>query len=119
MNREIKFRQRIKWLSFIKGFTPEKDYWHYWGYIDGRFIIPAKDYKSYQYTGLKDKHGKEIYEGDIVEFKEFQYEVFYSNASFKTRPCPYPINELHRQDGIIYYGCEVIGNVYENPKLIK
>lgn len=64
--REIKFRQRIK--GKIK---PQKDYWHYWGYIDGLFSGPiyTSKGKSYQYTGLregKNRDGQEIYEGNTV-----------------------------------------------------
>lgn len=65
--RDIKFRQPIR----------EKDgkftEWFYWGFIDGNFIEPAIHLsgidtrpESQQFTGLHDKNGKEIYEGDIL-----------------------------------------------------
>lgn len=80
-----------------------------------------------QYTGLKDKNGKEIYEGDL--FNAYIngvgcYEVFFSCGSFKMR---YKLsNGLHTWGNIDRciqcleeFGCfEVIGNIYENPDLL-
>jgi len=70
-----------------------------------------------QSTGLKDKNGKEIYEGDILEsnHKLFRFEVIWSEdwAMFTVKGDS--VEALIRWDTY----CEVIGNIYENPELLK
>ena len=62
--REIKFRQPKNNAEnkFVE--------WFYWGFINDGFICPLQfNVPNYQFTGLRDKHGKEIYEGDICKWK--------------------------------------------------
>lgn len=69
-------------------------------------------YELMQYTGLKDKNGKEIYEGDIVNMQYGQdFEVIYYKNGFYLNDGIYS-----RFDGD---ECCVIGNIYQNPELIK
>lgn len=83
---------------------------------DTRFIIM-------QSTGLKDKNGKEIYEGDIVKSgfygTEMICEVKYEKFS---DCCTGGIGFVAMYDESTYVDfeeCEVIGNIYENPELIN
>jgi hypothetical protein len=70
------------------------------------------DFPLMQYTGLKDKNGVEIYEGDILESGAYRLRVEYDNRLAGWQPM-----FLMRHDPENY--CEVIGNIYENPELLE
>ena len=81
-------------------------------------------YDLMQYTGLKDKNGTEIYEGDIVTnaSTELIFQVVYKAPSFcrkwiddVSKRYHDPIETMAWNTHII---CEVIGNIYENPELL-
>jgi len=68
-----------------------------------------------QYTGLKDKNGKEIYEGDILEDKYDNVgAVEFSHARFS-----WPHGVDWGEIEVEWDEIEVIGNIYENPELLK
>lgn len=66
-----------------------------------------------QFTGLKDKHGKEIYEGDIVVCCRYDDNTKYEVV----------IEDIRHLDRWLFGSSlnwrEVIGNIYENPELLK
>lgn len=79
-----------------------------------------------QYTGLNDKNGKEIYEGDIVRVNKLTFEnsgplpenlvvKFYNGMFqlFRDDEYLYGLHLMYIEDG------EVIGNIYENPELLE
>ena len=86
-------------------------------------FIKLKNIILMQSTGLKDKNGKEIFEGDIVDYKGRKAVVKWhgSYASFIYRF----VNELQERVSewhplfLAYYHFEIIGNIYENPELLE
>ena|SRR5690625_1009634 len=81
----------------------------------------AENLKIMQYTGLKDKNGREIYEGDIVKYPHIvsaksNWEVSFRGGSFviKQKYLGISLHELAHKNNL-----EVIGNIYENPELFE
>lgn len=126
--REIKFRawvngEMIKdWYRVI----PDRD-----GRLLSRPYLVIAD-SVMQYTGLKDKNGKEIYEGDVVEWDSLLADCITTEKrrieiKYRAEYWEYLPNDPSRggKAGFDLPGTsnmhtlEVIGNIYENPELLK
>jgi len=120
MTREIKFRA---WEKDTKTMwdVRELDFACGEAYVGGCYKS-LKNLVLVQYTGLKDKNGKEIYEGDIIDTKHFRQVVKYreNQGVFAL------FAETGYKDGwtvglsyVKENQCPVIGNIYKNPELLK
>ena len=78
-----------------------------------------------QYTGLTDNNGKKIFEGDIVkscEYDDVYFVKYFDNDNYSAFDCV-PDVPLCECNGLSYLvneeGCKVIGNIHDNPELLK
>lgn len=131
MKREIKFRI---WDVENKYFWTEKDKLNVAMTVDGLPLFwtgdetrivqkfwPEELWVRQQFTGVKDKYGKEIYEGDIILFGDLNYEVFWNKHKWEAT-CPsyakynWPKLEDFGRDAAC---SKVVGNIFENKDLLK
>lgn len=114
MNREIKFRawNKIEKTMYTDAINNCKDSFD-------MVLKHPQIYEVMQSTGLKDKNGVEIYEGDIVKVKDNVYKnifvgvVGFRDASFVIK------SKVVTHYRWIDYSCEVIGNCFENGDLLN
>ncbi len=135
MNREIKFRGWNKvdkemieiWdINFKDGYAgaENKD--------GGVYDIDNKDIELLQFTGLLDKNGKQIYEGDIVKNTATFHDLDSLCESFLTDKLFFEIywcegeaqfrmknDEIEQHFNLSGRTLEVIGNIFENPELVE
>lgn len=93
------------------------------------FIHKYGDYELMLFTGLYDKKGRHIFEGDIVsclyKTRNYQvprkYRIIWENCGFVLSPynsAKYGPIVTPTQEAVDYLKAEVIGNIYDNPELI-
>lgn len=127
--KDIKFRAWDKVQKTMRHATLNQAANHlFYSWIDTDNIM--------QYTGLKDKNGKGIYEGDIVSFGKYVYTIIYEIGGFNlcdkeglmigkiggNNDHVYPLQVLYLDccwEENSAFDIEVIGNIYENPELLR
>lgn len=137
MTREIKFRAKVKHHDPMT--NPEN------GWVEGYYFqdLTQCEMRHYifqppcswevipetvgQFTGLLDKNRTEIYEGDIIfsqkcgcraVLHEIKYNIDYAMFIAKPKGWDFDFCQISK-DWIDKYGKEVIGNVFDNPELLK
>ena len=119
MNRKIKFRvwdSHHKTMDLVESLKFSENGSIFEINTDNYINIPNEDLTLMQFTGLLDKNGKEIWEGDIVHphhHKSRLRQVTWDETFAMFRLDTLTLSTHHCQD------MEVLGNIHEHPELIK
>src|SRR6185312_10962387 len=123
--REIKFRawdkRNKKWFHEASIIITNNGFYEGYREFEDGYSLFDYEYELIQYTGLKDKNGVEIYEGDIIQADDsgtFLGDKFYKGFH---RYWKKQVVEDIRNCFFKNYtsNIEVIGNIYENPELLE
>lgn len=105
-----------------RGFSTKKNKWLYSELHMSGFIPPES---VGQYTGLKDREGKEIYEGDILEFELLRGKISRGYVTYSDEKAQYIVLfQREKYERPLSFVCAlgkpvVIGNTYENSELLE
>ena len=134
MSKYIKFRvwhkqnKVMMWLKQIVWF-PDREQRitaHPFDQREPTFVGSLCHLEIMEYTGIDDKNGKEIYEGDILDVDEhkrlckviwFEPQACFDTVPIKVMDKHTVFNGLKNSEWS--YRTEVVGNIYENPELLK
>ncbi len=99
--REIKFRAWDRVQNVMRG----------WDWLEEKqgTYLNSKYFHAMQYTGFKDKNGKPIFEGDVLEYP----------ASPRLQYVTWDTERGRWLDVEDHERCSIIGNIHENPELLK
>jgi len=112
MNDRFKFRV---WQTELR--VPKMKYNSGIGFINNQ--LDDTNCVTMQCTGLKDKNGKLIYEGDICEYEFEEIGKQKAIIEFNKKYAAFLMKPLNDFQYININDCEVIGNKFENPELLK
>lgn len=112
--------------TWVHGYLSDKNYIHD-EHLEGEFLVDEDT--ICQYTGLTDKNGKKIFEGDVVKDSagvcgEVKFGLYTAGFSIPNTNqgfyIEFPEESLYRKE-LGYWGNKVvvIGNIYDNPELLE